>query len=173
MTLVSSAVGCKTYSSAPLSRINCTVKAPCSHDPFGPRDPHVRDLANPDRLLSVLLRHLISLHPRDWQPCPTFVPVAKVFKLAARSLCFRAGSVACLGEVFVVEAYRVPDGVFGLLWVGEVAHVHLLAFQHLVVLDAISRSRRRCYPARCNFSSHAARPVGSGPAPVGRPTLRV
>src|SRR5215210_2491587 len=33
VTLVSSAVGCRTYSSAPLSRMSCTVKAPCSPRP--------------------------------------------------------------------------------------------------------------------------------------------
>src|SRR5919107_1861100 len=37
---------------------------------FGPRNLHVRDLADPDRLLGVLLRHLVSLLPRDWQPYP-------------------------------------------------------------------------------------------------------
>jgi hypothetical protein len=41
-----------------------------------------------------------------------------------------------VGKVLVVEANRVPDGVFGRLWIGEFAHVHLLAFQHLVVLDS-------------------------------------
>src|SRR5215218_9431299 len=49
---------------------------------FGPRDLHVRDLADPDRLLGVLLRHLISLLPRDRQLSPTFVPAADAFKLA-------------------------------------------------------------------------------------------
>src|SRR5918995_2175548 len=49
---------------------------------FGPRDLHVRDLTDRDRLLGVLLRHLVSLLPRDWQPCPTFVPVAEVSKRA-------------------------------------------------------------------------------------------
>ena len=39
-----------------------------------------------------------------------------------------------MNEVLVVEAYRVPDGIFGRLWVVEFAHIHLLALQHLVVL---------------------------------------
>jgi hypothetical protein len=47
--------------------------------------------------------------------------------------------VACLGDVLVVQAYRVPDGVFGRLWIGEVAHVHLLALQNLVVLEEASQ----------------------------------
>ena len=40
-----------------------------------------------------------------------------------------------MGEVFVVEAHRVPDGVFGLVRVSEISDVYLLAFQHLVVQE--------------------------------------
>src|SRR5829696_20439 len=39
---------------------------------FGPRGLHIRNLAHPDRLLGVLLRHLLSLLSRDrLLLCPT------------------------------------------------------------------------------------------------------
>ena len=37
--------------------------------------------------------------------------------------------------MLLVEPDRVPDGVFGYLWIGEVAYIYLFAFQHLIVLE--------------------------------------
>src|SRR5215207_9417416 len=133
-TLASSAVGRRTYSSAPLSRMSCIVKAPGSP----------RLCSDHETCASVTWRTLI-----DFSVCCSATgysfPVCDSVRLScpkgirlnspARSLCFGTGGVTSTGEVLVVEAYRVPDGVFGLLRIGEVAHVHLLAFQHLVVLE--------------------------------------
>src|SRR5215203_4078212 len=133
-TLASSAVGRRTYSSAPLSRMSCIVKAPGSP----------RLCSDHETCASVTWRTVI-----DCSVCCSATgysfPVCDSVRLScpkgirlnspARSLCFGTGGVTSSGEVLVVEAYRVPDGVFGLLRIGEVAHVYLLAFQHLVVLE--------------------------------------
>src|SRR5215213_3368930 len=120
------------YSWAPLSRMSCIVKAPGSP----------RSCSDHETCASVTWRTRIVCSvccsamtlPSSLPLCPTFLPAADTSKLAD-SLYFRAGSVACLGEVIVVEAHRVPDGVFGFFRVGEVANVYLLALQHLVVLE--------------------------------------
>src|SRR5829696_8084149 len=163
MTLVSSAVGCRTYSSAPLSRINCTVKEPCS-----PRPCSVHEICT-----SVTWRTLIVCSvccSATYAPffrvvgnrVRCFLPAEDAFKPAGpeKRRCGRSGlhgmwsrwvrlsflscarGVASLGEVLLVEAHRVPDGVFGLLRIGEVAHVHLLALQHLVVLEEAPELRQ-------------------------------
>src|ERR671926_20217 len=130
MTLVSSAVGCRTYSSAPLSKINCTVKAPCS-----PRLRSVHEICT-----SVTWRTLMVCSVRC---SATQSPLYHAIDNSVRRLCPQGRYLnspthllrARSGEVLVVQAHRMPDGVYCLRWVGEVAHVHLFAFQHLVVLE--------------------------------------
>src|SRR5215210_3619565 len=143
MTLVSWALGCRTYSSAPLSRINCTVNAPCSPRPCSVHEACTsvtwRTLIVCSVCCSATYSPFFCAIDNSVRP---FVPAADGFKLVERLLGFRAGCLARPLEVFVVEAHRVPDGVPGLLGIGEVAHVHLLAFQHLVVLEEALQLRQ-------------------------------
>src|SRR5215208_2726938 len=136
MTLVSSAVGCKTYSSAPLSRINCTVKAPCS-----PRPCSVHEICTSVTWRTLIVCSVCCSATRSpffraiGNSVRRLCPQGGRLNSPARSLCLRSRGAARLVEVLIVEAHSVPDGVLRLLRVGELANIHLLAFQHLVVLE--------------------------------------
>src|SRR5215218_4872606 len=135
-TLASWAVGCRTYSSAPLSRINCTVKAPCS-----PRPCSVHEICTSVTWRTLIVCSVCCSATRSpffraiGNSVRRLCPQGGRLNSPARSLCLRSRGAARLVEVLIVEAHSVPDGVLRLLRVGELANIHLLAFQHLVVLE--------------------------------------
>src|SRR5215216_2091203 len=137
MTLVSWALGCRTYSSAPLSRINCTVNAPYSPRPCSVHEACTSVTWRTLIVCSVCCSATYSPFFRaiDYYSVRPFVPAAEGFKPPAALLYFRVRDLARTVEVLVVEAHRVLDGVPGVLGVGEVAHGYFLAFEHLVVLE--------------------------------------
>src|SRR5215211_2293097 len=116
MTLVSWALGCRTYSSAPLSRINCTVNAPYSPRPCSVHEACTSVTWRTLIVCSVCCSATYSPFFRaiDYYSVRPFVPATEGFKLVGRLLCFRAGRLAHPLEVLFVEVHRVPDGVFGL-----------------------------------------------------------
>src|SRR5918998_1291333 len=89
MTLVSCALGCRTYSSAPLSRINCTVNAPCSPRPCSVHEACTSVTWRTLIVCSVCCSATYSPFFRaiDNYSVRPFVPATEGFKLVERLLC--------------------------------------------------------------------------------------